>query len=95
MSSLEALLSKLPSVVVPASSPPMPAYNGEAPPQYLMMNKPMELMGTEKVAKEEFEEDKQEKDAGESSSSMSSYHHHFGYHQDLNVTEAMQNHGYQ
>ncbi|XP_027099495.2 protein RICE SALT SENSITIVE 3-like [Coffea eugenioides] len=95
MSSLEALLSKLPSVVVPASSPPMPAYNGEAPPQYLMMNKPMELMGTEKVAKEEFEEDKQEKDAGESSSSMSSYHHHFGYHQDLNVTEAMHNHGYQ
>ncbi|KAL3511255.1 hypothetical protein ACH5RR_030656 [Cinchona calisaya] len=96
MSSLEALLSKLPSVVVPASSsPPISAYNGEAPLQYSLSNKQMELMGMEKVAKEEFDEDKQEKDGGESSSSMSSYHQHFGYHQDLNVSDGMHNnHGY-
>ncbi|KAL3501220.1 hypothetical protein ACH5RR_035669 [Cinchona calisaya] len=89
MSSLEALLSKLPSVVVPTSSAPMSAF-AEAPTHYLSSNKPLEVM-----AKEEFDENKQEKDGGESSYSMSAYHKHFGYHhQDLNVSEAMHNHGY-
>ncbi|XP_019157939.1 PREDICTED: uncharacterized protein LOC109154657 [Ipomoea nil] len=99
MSSLEALLSKLPSVV--PTGPSMPAVPGnysDVPPQY--------HRAPEMVAKEEYDDDDEEnnnnnngrnyqgennKDVGESSSSMSSYshhhHHHYGYHYDLNVRE--------
>ncbi|XP_028123201.1 uncharacterized protein LOC114320267 isoform X2 [Camellia sinensis] len=91
MSSLEALLSKLPSVV-PPSPPAGSTYCEAQPPHYLSPNRNMELMGMEKVvAKEEIDEaQKQEKDVGESSSSMSSYPRHqlhfSNYHHDLNVT---------
>ncbi|CAH9146607.1 unnamed protein product [Cuscuta epithymum] len=87
MSSLEALLSKLPSVL------PVPGNYSDDPSHYL--GPPQEM-----VAKEEYEEEnnnkyrccrsssadnnnKQAQDVGESSSSMS-YTHHFGYHYDLN-----------
>uniref|UniRef100_A0A5B6YSV8 Putative Serine/threonine-protein kinase WNK-related n=1 Tax=Davidia involucrata TaxID=16924 RepID=A0A5B6YSV8_DAVIN len=75
MSSLEALLSKLPSVM-PAPSAAAVATYCEAQQQYLSSNnKPMELMGMmdQNVAKEEIDD---EKDVGESSSSMSSYRHY-------------------
>ncbi|XP_072093129.1 uncharacterized protein [Arachis hypogaea] len=66
MSSLEALLSKLPSVV---------------PPQSQQEQRALELMGIQKVvAKEELDNDevyRPELDVGESSSSMhQAYHHH-------------------
>ncbi|KAI5679170.1 hypothetical protein M9H77_10120 [Catharanthus roseus] len=106
MSSLEALLSKLPSVGPVSTSAPY----CEAQTHYNNMSstRPVQLMGMEKVAKEEFDQDDDDddnkKENGETSSSISSYHnhhhhhHHFGYHhhhQDLNVSESsMQNHGY-
>ncbi|XAR65045.1 hypothetical protein NMG60_11009001 [Bertholletia excelsa] len=82
MSSLEALLSKLPSVVPPPHQPPAQLS------QYLSSSGPHEpMMGMEKVAKEEFDEEynvnRHEKDrVGESSSTMSSYspHQHYNYH---------------
>ncbi|KAL4574098.1 hypothetical protein LXL04_020922 [Taraxacum kok-saghyz] len=91
MSSLEALLSKLPSVV-PVSSPPVPPFCEAAPPLYVAAeNRPIEFWGVE--AKEEVEEDL--KDGGECSSSMSSYNHeHYGYHHDLNLSNCMHNNGY-
>ncbi|KAK4429860.1 protein RICE SALT SENSITIVE 3 [Sesamum alatum] len=98
MSSLEALLSKLPSVV-PVSSA---AAHFEAQNQYLTSaTRPMDLMGAEKVAKEEYEEeDRQENDAGETSGSVAPlpyhhhhHHHHFAYHHDLNVSSSMNNNG--
>lgn len=106
MSSLEALLSKLPSVVpVSASTPATSAYC-EAQPHYVTSssNRSMEVIGAEKVvAKEEEIEDK---DVGESSNSMQSYHHHhehfsnyhnsnINHHHHLNVTSSsMPNNGY-
>ncbi|KAM7484260.1 hypothetical protein LguiA_000269 [Lonicera macranthoides] len=107
MSSLEALLSKLPSVVpVSASTPATSAYC-EAQPHYVTTsssNRSMEVIGSEKVvAKEEEVEDK---DVGESSNSMQSYHHHhehfsnyhnsnINHHHHLNVTSSsMPNNGY-
>ncbi|XP_075506855.1 protein RICE SALT SENSITIVE 3-like [Primulina tabacum] len=83
MSSLEALLSKLPSVEPVSSSPCV-----EAHAHYLSTSRPMEFMGVEKVENEEFEEEhKHENDAGETSCSMHPYnqhhhqhHHHFAYH---------------
>ncbi|KAL0336176.1 UNVERIFIED_CONTAM: Transcription factor [Sesamum radiatum] len=92
MSSLEALLSKLPSVV-PAAA------HFEAQNHYLSATRPMELMGEEKVAKEEYEEeDRHENDAGETSGSVAPpppyhHHHHFAYHHDLNVSSSMNNNG--
>ncbi|KAL3654099.1 hypothetical protein CASFOL_003780 [Castilleja foliolosa] len=89
MSSLEALLSKLPSVVPSSSSPHFEAQND----QYL---RPMELMGAEKVAKEEYEEEDGAA-AGETGGMevVTTYHHHgqhFGnYHHDLNVSSSMDN----
>ncbi|OIT31235.1 PREDICTED: transcription factor LHW-like [Nicotiana attenuata] len=92
MSSLEALLSKLPSVV-PADAAGMtgsiPTYC-EYQPQY---RPSVEMLGLEKVAKEEYDEEEDNNDeeksrnnnnnnekldhhGGESSSSMSSYSHH-------------------
>ncbi|KAI3818151.1 hypothetical protein L1987_11954 [Smallanthus sonchifolius] len=87
MSSLEALLSKLPSVV-PVSSPPLPAppYCEAAQPHFVAV--PPE--------KEEEEEDEEIKDVGECSSSMSSYGHHQKHfqHHDLNVNSCMTNNRY-
>lgn len=85
MSSLEALLSKLPSVVPPPAppSPPVSAAYCEAaqpPLHYLSSHRGVEMTGMEKVAKEEIdvEEDEcrnHEKDhVGESSSTMTSYY---------------------
>lgn len=97
MSSLEALLSKLPSVV-PADAAGMtgsiPTYC-EYQPQY---RPSVEMLGLEKVAKEEYDEEEDNNDeektrnnnekldhhGGESSSSMSSYshhHHHYNHQQ--------------
>ncbi|KVI05617.1 hypothetical protein Ccrd_016038 [Cynara cardunculus var. scolymus] len=95
MSSLEALLSKLPSVVpVSSSPPPVPPFCEAAPPQYVVAgSRPMEFWGVE--AKEEVEEE-DVKEGGECSSSMSSYnnHEHLGYQHDLNVSNCMPNNGY-
>nr|XP_043639041.1 protein RICE SALT SENSITIVE 3-like [Erigeron canadensis] len=97
MSSLEALLSKLPSVVpVSSSPPPVPPFCDQGtPPHYVVaVSRPMEFWGVE--AKEEVEEE-DVKDGGECSSSMTSYNHeHYGYHNhhDLNVSNCMHNNGY-
>ncbi|KVH97805.1 Transcription factor MYC/MYB N-terminal [Cynara cardunculus var. scolymus] len=83
MSSLEALLSKLPSVV-PVSPPPPPApLFGEAVPPHFVAVSP------EKEVVEEI------KDVGECSSSMSYGHHqqHFQHH-DVNVSSCMTNNRY-
>ncbi|KAL6547257.1 hypothetical protein OROMI_022978 [Orobanche minor] len=97
MSSLEALLSKLPSVVPSTSSPP----HLEAQNQYLI--RPMELMGGEKVAKEEHEDGNENDTAvGETSRGAvvppyhghHGHHQHFAYYHDLNVsTSSMDNDG--
>ncbi|XP_044491439.1 protein RICE SALT SENSITIVE 3-like [Mangifera indica] len=84
MSSLEALLSKLPSVVPPPASgyceskqPVLPQFGAAA------QRPAMELIEMEKVAKEEMDdrEDQYRGEHGESSSSMSGYHcqHYFHY----------------
>ncbi|KAG5520970.1 hypothetical protein RHGRI_033506 [Rhododendron griersonianum] len=79
MSSLEALLSKLPAVVPPPPPPTMYAAYSEAaqPPQYLSPNRPFERMaaGMERVTKEEIDDEKDQ--MGESSNSiMTSYTQH-------------------
>lgn len=72
MSSLEALLSKLPSVVPPPQSGS--GYFAELQPQSETPYLPMEYMDMEKAAKEEIDEDHRGEDVmGESSSSMSAY----------------------
>ncbi|KAL8518977.1 hypothetical protein ACS0TY_010071 [Phlomoides rotata] len=78
MSSLEALLSKLPSVV-PAH---FEAQNGQSS---------MELMGVEKVAKEEEENEAAGETSGASASLPPYHHHHYSYHHDLNVSSSMNN----
>ncbi|XP_027913139.1 protein RICE SALT SENSITIVE 3-like [Vigna unguiculata] len=102
MSSLEALLSKLPSVVPPPhpTQPPQSHHHHHhhqllASPQ----QRPLEFMGSmQKVAKEELEEEvyRPELDIGESSTSMSGYHHHqHHFHQDQNnVTRSGANDGF-
>ncbi|XP_076947285.1 protein RICE SALT SENSITIVE 3-like [Bidens hawaiensis] len=87
MTSLEALLSKLPSVVPVSSSVSAPPYC-EATQSHFVTVSP------EKEAVEE--EDEEIKDVGECSSSMSSYgHHHQHYlHHDLNVSSCMTNNRY-
>jgi hypothetical protein len=92
MSSLEALLSKLPSVVPPTTPPQS---------QFMSSQRAFEFMGMEKVAKEETDHDHQDQvyrptvhDVGETSSSMSAYyrHHQHHFHQnqdhDQNVTSS-------
>ncbi|OMO89905.1 hypothetical protein COLO4_19528 [Corchorus olitorius] len=99
MSSLEALLSKLPSVV------PTQAAAGycesQQQSQFLTSSqRPVEYMnGMEKVAKEEIDEEyrPEQQDMGESSSSISAYRRqqqHFHHHQDLNVTSGRSNNGF-
>lgn len=104
MSSLEALLSKLPSVV-PADG----MMGGSVPTaycEYQQQYRPnVQMLGSGKVAKEEYEEEEKENNnneekignnnsndhnGGESSSSMSSYTQHYG----LNVSSSMPNNGY-
>ncbi|KAE8023424.1 hypothetical protein FH972_009118 [Carpinus fangiana] len=71
MSSLEALLSKLPSVVPPTTPPQS---------QFMSSQRALEFMGMEKVAKEETDDHQDVYrpvlDVGESSTSMSAYRHH-------------------
>ncbi|WVZ09817.1 hypothetical protein V8G54_014347 [Vigna mungo] len=99
MSSLEALLSKLPSVVPPPhpTQPPQSHHHHHqllASPQ----QRPLEFMGSmQKVAKEELEEEvyRPELDIGESSTSMPGYHHQHHFHQDQNnVTRSGANDGF-
>ncbi|KAL5990321.1 putative phospholipid-transporting ATPase 5 [Asimina triloba] len=75
MTSLEALLSKLPPVEPAPSGSPSGYYEA---PLYISSQRPLELMGMSKVAKEEADEEcghGSEMDfIGESSNSMSSYH---------------------
>ncbi|XP_042499066.1 uncharacterized protein LOC122077246 isoform X2 [Macadamia integrifolia] len=102
MSSLEALLSKLPSVV-PSPSPSSSGYSGSSPQLLLSYqpppsssqycdtspHQPLELMGKEKLAKEVIDEEYGEgRERTQSSSSMSSYHyhHHHQYHHHLNLS---------
>ncbi|PON98900.1 MYC/MYB transcription factor [Trema orientale] len=104
MSSLEALLSKLPSVVPP--SPTAAAAAGQAGCLSQLQRPPplpnLEFdMGMEKIAKGEIDEDEDnyraERDVGESSSSMSAFrhHHHFHHHQDHhNVASGGPNSGF-
>lgn len=81
MSSLEALLSKLPSVVPPQNSGGYCESQQLSLSQYVSTQRPMEFIQMEKVAKEETgEEYRTEHDVGESSSSMSGYHHHQHHH---------------
>lgn len=84
MSSLEALLSKLPSVVPPSASgycesqQPVVSQFGTTP------QRSMELIEMEKVAKEEVDDREDqyrgEHEVGESSSSMSGYHRQHLFH---------------
>ncbi|GLT86412.1 hypothetical protein SLE2022_377110 [Rubroshorea leprosula] len=83
MSSLEALLSKLPSVV-----PPQASGYCESQPQFQIASssqRPLEYSEIEKVAKEEMDEEfRPEQEVGESSSSIAAYHRqqqHFHHHQ--------------
>ncbi|GMH01630.1 hypothetical protein Nepgr_003469 [Nepenthes gracilis] len=105
MSSLEALLSKLPSVVPATTSQQAAVYGSELQHQFLASpNRPLELMGGgDKAAKEENEAGHvNEREVGECSSSMGFYHHHqqqhqnqIHYHEDLNVaTGSRQNNGF-
>ncbi|KAL8269077.1 hypothetical protein R6Q59_002875 [Mikania micrantha] len=86
MSSLEALLSKLPAVVPVVSSPPVeaPTYCEAAQPHFVA------------VSPEKEEEDMEVKDVGECSSSKSSYdlHHQHFQHLDSNVSSCMTNNRY-
>ncbi|KAJ8758972.1 hypothetical protein K2173_003210 [Erythroxylum novogranatense] len=99
MSSLEALLSKLPSVVPPHQQPPSGYCETTQPPSeahYVPIPRPVEFIGVEKVAKEEIDEDhRPEHDVGESSSSVSAYRkQQFQHQQDLNVSNGRLNNGF-
>ncbi|XP_010254321.1 PREDICTED: transcription factor LHW-like [Nelumbo nucifera] len=84
MSSLEALLSKLPSVV-PTPSPSSSGYNSG--PQLLSSHRPLGMMGMEKVAKEEIDDEYgHDKYLGESSSTVSYQHHAYHYYQHQQQT---------
>ncbi|GJT32412.1 F-box domain containing protein [Tanacetum coccineum] len=86
MSSLEALLSKLPSVVPVCSSPmAAPPFCEAAQPHFVTVSPEKEVA-----------EDEEIKDVGESSSSMSSYGHHHQHfaHHEMNVSSCMANNRY-
>lgn len=96
MSSLEALLSKLPSVVPPTTQPSSHHQQQLLPSS--QQQRPLEFMGmhsNQKVAKEELDEEvyRPELDIGESSSSMPGYHH-FQQDQSNNVTRSGANNGF-
>lgn len=89
MSSLEALLSKLPSVVPPPSQPDQS--------HFLPSQRPLESMGMQKAAKEEIDEEvyRPELDVGESSSSMpGGYRHQHQQFHDQNLTSSGDNNGF-
>ncbi|KAK8655420.1 hypothetical protein V6N13_107996 [Hibiscus sabdariffa] len=95
MSSLEALLFKLPSVVPPQGSP---GYCESQPAQSQFLSS---HIGVEKAAKEEIDEEyRPEQDMGESSTSISAYRRQQHYLQqqqqqhDLNVTSCRPNTGF-
>ena len=104
MSSLEALLSKLPSVVPPPQTTTATATQPQQPHHHhvLPSQRPLEFMGMQKLAKEELDEEvyRPDLDMGESSSSMQGYHHqqhHFYHHQHQdhnNVTSSGGNNGF-
>ncbi|WCJ21685.1 Serine/threonine-protein kinase WNK (With No Lysine)-related [Euphorbia peplus] len=109
MSSLEALLSKLPSVIPPShpGDPSAAAYceSPQAQSHYLSIQRPvefMESMENHKIAKEEIDEDnyKGEHDFGESSSSISAaayrrhQFHEQQHHHDLNISTSRINDGF-
>ncbi|TYH84604.1 hypothetical protein ES332_D02G207900v1 [Gossypium tomentosum] len=84
MSSLEALLSKLPSVVPPQASSGYCESHPQS--QFQSSQRPVEYIGMEKVAKEEIDEEyKPEQDMGESSTSFSAYRRQQQYHQHLSM----------
>ncbi|KAJ0436176.1 putative transcription factor MYC/MYB [Helianthus annuus] len=92
MSSLEALLSKLPSVVpVSSSTLPAPPYCEATQPHFVAVEPEKEV-----VEEGDEEEEEEVKDVGECSSSMSSYGHHHQHfqHHDLNVSSCMTNNRY-
>uniref|UniRef100_A0A2P2PJM1 Transcription factor MYC/MYB N-terminal domain-containing protein n=1 Tax=Rhizophora mucronata TaxID=61149 RepID=A0A2P2PJM1_RHIMU len=93
MSSLEALLSKLPSVVPPTPQPALAFPHPQAP--YASIQRPLEFVGMDKLTKEEIDEDdRPERDVGESSSSISAYRRQrFQPHQDLNISSMRPNNG--
>ncbi|KAF5449829.1 hypothetical protein F2P56_030234 [Juglans regia] len=83
MSSLEALLSKLPSVVPPTAPQS----------QFMSSQRPLGFIGMEKVAKEEIDEEvyRPELEVGESSSSIAAAYRrqqNFHQNQDQNVTSS-------
>lgn len=110
MSSLEALLSKLPSVVPPPAHTLVhsPHHNHQLVSS--SQRPPLEFLVMERVAKEEETDQDQEdqayrpdqRDVGESSTSMSAaayqhqqqHHHHFHQHHDQNVASNGTNNGF-
>ncbi|KAD7116474.1 hypothetical protein E3N88_03742 [Mikania micrantha] len=80
MSSLEALLSKLPSVVPVNSLPAGPSYFEAAQPHYVA------------VSPEKEGDEENFKDVGECSSSMSSYGHHHQHFQHHDLIKCKQLH---
>ncbi|KAK4773849.1 hypothetical protein SAY87_028868 [Trapa incisa] len=94
MSSLEALLSKLPSVV-----PPPPGYGSDQPP-FVAPPRPLEFMGVAQKVTVTAKKEVGEEDYGQGSGSIgedvgSSYshlrHHHGHHYQDLNTTSSTTN----
>ncbi|KAE8730254.1 hypothetical protein F3Y22_tig00003041pilonHSYRG01219 [Hibiscus syriacus] len=100
MSSLEALLSKLPSVV-PLQASPGYCESQPVQSQFLSSQRPVEYnIEIEKVAKLEIHEEYRphEQDMVESSTSVSVYrrqqHYHQHHHNDLNITNCRPNNGF-
>lgn len=91
MSSLEALLAKLPSVV-PATSPSSSGYC-EPIPHFSSAHKPLELNGGVASKDDSDGEYRQETEVGESSSSMSQYYDNQQYHQ-FNLGGSRSNKGF-
>lgn len=96
MSSLEALLSKLPSVV-PPSLPPQ-GYGSDDQHQFVAQPRPLEFTGV--TAKKEVTEDDYGQGSGGGDSSRSAYshlhlhRHHHHHHQDLNAASSMTSNGF-
>ncbi|OVA03717.1 Transcription factor MYC/MYB N-terminal [Macleaya cordata] len=92
MSALQALLSKLPSVV-PTPSPSSSGYC-ESLPQFISSQRPLELGEMPKMTKEETDDEyRREREMGESSNSIS-YHYQQQQHHHLNLTSSRPNKGF-
>ncbi|KAF9626309.1 hypothetical protein IFM89_032158 [Coptis chinensis] len=81
MSSLEALLAKLPSVVPTSTSPSSSGYCESMPPHFLPSHRQLELNAN--VVDDTDGEYRQENEMGESSGSMSQYYNHQYHHFNL------------